>query len=147
MDPPVITQQPTNQIVIAGDTATFTVTATGKSPLAYQWSFNGSPLAGATSESLTLTNIQAGLAGYYVVTITNLGGATISSNALLAVLPVQSTVLVDDTTPGYYNDALGTILDGTQPQFPLPYPTGGDPTIFPAGEPDLSAAAEATACV
>jgi hypothetical protein len=29
-----------------------------------------------------------------------------------------ASVLVDDTTSGYYNDALGTILDGTQPDFP-----------------------------
>ena len=32
------------------------------------------------------------------------------------------------------------MLDGTQPQFPSPFPGGGDPVINPAGEPNLSAA-------
>ncbi|MBI2402549.1 MAG: hypothetical protein HYV20_07410 [Gemmatimonadetes bacterium] len=44
--------------------------------------------------------------------------------------------LVSNTTHGFYNLALGTVLDGTQPQFPI----AGDPTIDPAPEPDLSAA-------
>jgi hypothetical protein len=142
VDPPVITQQPTNQLVLAGGSAVLSVTATGAGPLAYQWTFNGSPIAGATSETLNLPGVQAAQAGYYAVTVTNLGGTTISSNALLAVLSVQSQVLLDANAPGFYNDALGTILDGTQPQFPLPFGDGGgDPTIDPASEPNLSAAA------
>jgi PKD repeat protein len=52
-----------------------------------------------------------------------------------------STTLVDDSTFGYYNNALGTVLDGTQPQFPPANHSGGDPTIFPAAEPDLASAA------
>jgi hypothetical protein len=48
------------------------------------------------------------------------------------------TVLVDDTTPGHYNAALGTALDNTQPQFPCADTVCGDPTIDPASEPDLS---------
>jgi hypothetical protein len=144
VDPPSIVQQPTNQIVLAGAAATFNVIATGAAPLAYQWSVNGTPITDATSDSLTLTDIQPALAGYYSVTVTNLGGTAVSSNALLAVVPVLTQVLVDGNTPGYYNNALGTILDGTQPQFPLPFGEGGgDPTINPASEPDLSAAASA----
>ena len=40
IDPPVITQQPSNQNVAAGATASFTVTASGASPLNYQWQKN-----------------------------------------------------------------------------------------------------------
>jgi hypothetical protein len=47
-------------------------------------------------------------------------------------------VLVDDTTLGQYNAALGTALDATQPQFPCADSQCGDPTIDPAPEPDLS---------
>jgi hypothetical protein len=144
VDPPVITQQPANQTVIAGGSALLSVTATGTAPLVYQWSFNGNPIADATGDTLSLTSVQAAQAGYYAVTVTNLGGAAVSSNALLAVVPVLTQVLVDGNTPGYYNNALATILDGTQPQFPLPFGEGGgDPTINPASEPDLSAAASA----
>jgi hypothetical protein len=144
VDPPVITQQPTNQLVLEGGLAILSVAATGTEPFTYQWTFNGSPLDGATSETLSLTAVQAAQAGYYAVTITNLGGAVVSSNALLSILPVLSQVLVDGNTPGYYNNALATMLDGTQPQFPLPFGEGGgDPTLNPASEPDLSAAASA----
>jgi hypothetical protein len=52
--------------------------------------------------------------------------------------PQSPAVLVDDTTPGRYNAALGTALDGTQPQFPCASSLCGDPTINPALEPDLS---------
>jgi len=59
-------------------------------------------------------------------------------------IPVQPTVynrtltiLVDDTTQGYVNQAVGTSLDGTQPQFPAADLQGGDPTLDPAAEPDL----------
>lgn len=50
----------------------------------------------------------------------------------------SSTVLVDNTTAGRYNEALGTALDGTQPQFPCADVMCGDPTIDPAPEPDLT---------
>ena len=39
--PPVIVTQPTNQSVACGGTASFTVSASGAPPLAYQWHFNG----------------------------------------------------------------------------------------------------------
>ncbi len=48
------------------------------------------------------------------------------------------SVLVDNSTVGFYNASLGTGLDGTEAQFPTP---GNDPTIFPATEPTLAAAA------
>jgi hypothetical protein len=47
----LITVQPLSQIVPVGQTATFTVTATGTAPLSYQWSENGSAIPGATSAS------------------------------------------------------------------------------------------------
>ena len=63
-------------------------------------------------------------------------------SGLLLNVPARAEVLVDGSTPGYYNDSLGTILDGTAPEFPLPYFSGGgDPDIYPADEPDLTAAA------
>jgi hypothetical protein len=58
-----------------------------------------------------------------------------------ALCSPSATVLVDGTTSGYYNDSIGTSLDGTQPQFPLAFPAGGDPLINPSPEPNLTAAA------
>jgi hypothetical protein len=57
--------------------------------------------------------------------------------------PPSVSLPINDTTPGYYNNALGTILDGTQPEFP-PADSADeeDPIIFPAEEPDLSSATD-----
>ncbi len=50
---PTITTQPGNQTVTAGQTATFTVVATGTAPLTYQWQKNGVNVSGATAASYT----------------------------------------------------------------------------------------------
>ena len=78
--PPVITFQPTNQTVTMGDTASFSVGASGALPLSYQWSFNTTNLVGATNATLTLTNVQFAQAGNYAVQITNTYGSILSSN-------------------------------------------------------------------
>jgi hypothetical protein len=48
--------------------------------------------------------------------------------------------IVTNTTPGYYNQGIGTVLDGTSSLFPLANGTSGDPTINPAPAPNLSPA-------
>src|SRR5208283_3883551 len=50
---PTITTQPQNQSVQVGLTATFSVVASGTAPLSYQWSKNGTAIAGATSAGYT----------------------------------------------------------------------------------------------
>jgi hypothetical protein len=45
--------QPANQTVTAGPTATFTVVASGTTPLSYQWQKNGTNITAATSASST----------------------------------------------------------------------------------------------
>ena len=42
VEKPAITTQPEKQSVVKDTSATFTVTATGSAPLAYQWKKNGS---------------------------------------------------------------------------------------------------------
>jgi hypothetical protein len=86
---PAIITQPTNETVNLGDMAAFTVVASGTPPLNYQWNFNRpNALVGATNATLTLTNVQLSNAGSYSVTVTNLYGATTSSNAVLTVIDV-----------------------------------------------------------
>jgi hypothetical protein len=83
---PSITAQPLSQTVRIGGNATFTITAVGTLPLTYQWSFNGTDLAGATDSSLTLTAVQPAQAGGYSVRVTNSAGWVASTTALLVVL-------------------------------------------------------------
>jgi hypothetical protein len=50
--------------------------------------------------------------------------------------------VIDGTTLGYYNNAIGTTLDGTSYLFPAANTVGsGEPSIHSAPAPDLSAAA------
>ncbi|NOS72622.1 MAG: hypothetical protein HOP33_22210 [Verrucomicrobia bacterium] len=84
-NPPSITSQPQNQTNTYGANATFTVTASGTAPLAYQWWFSTTNIPGATAASYTRTNLQPGDAGNYYVVITNIAGSVTSSVAVLTV--------------------------------------------------------------
>lgn len=82
---PFITRHPVSQSVLLGDSATFTVQATGRAPLSYQWMKNGVDIAGATATNYTVNNVQQGdLANYSARAFNNEGTAT-SSNATLTI--------------------------------------------------------------
>ncbi len=83
---PQLISAPTSVVVKAGSTVDFRVQATGGSPLEIQWSRNGVAVPGATRPMLHLDNVQAGDAGAYQVTVTNLAGV-VSAEATLEVLP------------------------------------------------------------
>lgn len=82
---PAILTSPTNITVSSGGTIALTVNATGGS-LSYQWLLNGTNIAGATSPTLTLTNLDAMAAGTYSVIITNLAGAVTNSLYTISLL-------------------------------------------------------------
>jgi hypothetical protein len=83
---PVIVTQPENQLVMAGGTTGFSVSASGCPPLSYQWVFNGTNvLAGATNAMLTLINVTSLQAGLYAAVVSNVNGAVTSSPATLTV--------------------------------------------------------------
>jgi hypothetical protein len=84
--PAHLLSQPQSQTVHQGANVTFNVAAQGVAPLSYQWYFDATnALTGATSASLTLTNVQANQAGAYTVTLTNSLGSDTSLPALLTV--------------------------------------------------------------
>jgi len=83
--PPSITAQPESQTVTTGSTVAFTVTATGSAPLTYQWRKDGTVISGATSSTLTLTNVQLSDAAGYSVVVSNAGGTATSSTAWLPI--------------------------------------------------------------
>jgi len=86
---PTITAHPASQTITAGNTATFTVTATGGAPLTYQWQKNGANIAGAISASYTITNAQSTDAANYRCVVTNPAGAATSTPATLTVTPAN----------------------------------------------------------
>jgi Immunoglobulin domain len=83
---PIITTQPASQAVTVGQTATFTVVATGTSPLNYQWQKDGTAIAGATSASyITPVTTLADSGTQFTVTVNNSVGNVTSSPAVLTV--------------------------------------------------------------
>ena len=69
----------------AGSNAKLTVVANGAPQPALQWFKDGASIAGATGDTLLLTNIQSAAAGRYTVTATNSGGTATSAAATVAI--------------------------------------------------------------
>ena len=113
--PPVIVGEPRSQTVFGGGTVTFSVAAAGSQPLGYQWFVNTMNIPAATNATLVLTNVQLGQSGNdYSVVVTNLGGATNSTNAVLTVLapgsclPPPAGLVSWWAAEGNANDSFGT---------------------------------------
>jgi hypothetical protein len=101
---PAITAQPADQHVVIGSTATFSVTASGTTPLAYQWQKGGAAIAGASAASYTTAAIALADDGsVYSVVVSNSAGSVTSAGAKLSVAAgTTMTRGVDVTT--YKND-------------------------------------------
>src|SRR5450631_4186875 len=81
-----ISSQPANQTVTAGQTATFSVTASGTSPLSYQWQIGGVAISGATSSAYTTAATTSSDNGaQFRVGVSNSKGTATSSAAILTV--------------------------------------------------------------
>ena len=84
--PPSITKQPANKSVPVGATPKFSVTATGTSPLTYQWRKNGVNISGATKASYNTPPVTAADNGaLFSVVVSNAAGSVTSNNATLTV--------------------------------------------------------------
>jgi glucose/arabinose dehydrogenase len=83
---PMITTQPSNQTVLQGQPATFSVVASGSATLTYQWQRNQANISGATSSSYTLPNaVFADNGAKFRVVVTNGFGNATSNEATLTV--------------------------------------------------------------
>jgi pectate lyase len=107
--PPVFTSQPASQVVPIGGIASFSAVAAGTAPISYQWKKAGVPIPGATSSTLTLTNVQTSDAGTYAVAASNSVGTATSSNA---VLTVTTTVALPNSAFNLTGFAQGTTGGG-----------------------------------
>jgi hypothetical protein len=145
--PPSISIQPQNQNVLAGQTATFSVTAGGTMPLNYQWLLGGTNISGATTNPFVLANVQSTNAGNYSVVITNVAGSVTSSVAALAILftnpvvfaqwnfnstPPDGSTTTGSTTPSF-GSGTASLIGGATATFAT-----GDTSFDPAGSSDNS---------
>ena len=120
---PVITTQPADQTVSVGQTATFTVVASGTPPLTYQWQKNGSPIGGATASSYTTPPTTSSDDGeLFSVVVSNGFGNVTSNSAKLTV-----TTLGPVSVLTYHNDNLRT---GLNPNETILAPSNVNSTLF-----------------
>ncbi len=106
---------PSSQTACSGDTVNFSTTPGGTGPFTFQWKKDGSPIGGANSSSLALTNVQPSDAGTYSVLVTGACGSTEPS----ATLAVNTTVTA--STPSSQiacvaeNVSFSTVAGGSGP--------------------------------
>jgi Immunoglobulin domain/PQQ-like domain len=102
---PSIATQPSDQKVVVGQPATFTVVAAGSAPLAYQWQKGGTPISGATASSYTTPpSVQSDDGGTFLVVVSNAAGSMTSTSAKLSI--VTGTVMTRGTDVTTYKNDL-----------------------------------------
>jgi formylglycine-generating enzyme required for sulfatase activity len=104
---PEFTAVPPDRAVRLGGTTTFTANAAGTGPMSYQWRKEGSPLtdgarlSGATTATLTVSDVQYGDAGGYTVVATNgIGARSSAPAAQLAVVNAEHRLINSGYLPG-----------------------------------------------
>ena len=106
-----LTQQPADASVTAGQNASFSVVATGTSPLTYQWQRNGVAIEGATAATYALATTVLDNGAVFRVVVTNCAGSATSNDATLTV---ASSAPVLTITP---QPADTSVVAGTQASF------------------------------
>jgi glucose/arabinose dehydrogenase len=118
---PNITTQPADQVISVGQSATFSISASGASPLSYQWQRNGSNISGATSPSYTIASVQLSDDGalFRCVVSNSLGSATSNEARLTVTTNAKPTVSITKPAAGTLYKAGATIYyagTGTDPE-------------------------------
>ena len=109
---PTIETQPVSQSIFAGQTATFSLSASGAGPLSYQWRKENQNLPDEISPSLTVSN-----QGSYSAIVSNQSGATFSSVATLSFYPAP-TIAIQPVSQSVYEGqsvTFGVVASGAGP--------------------------------
>jgi len=110
-----VSGQPQSTNVVQGANANISVTASGTTPLSYQWRFNGTVISGASASNYLKSDVQPPDAGNYSVVVTNAAGSVTSSVAVLTVIipptiiaQPQSLAIVQGSNATFSVSAIGT---------------------------------------
>ncbi len=87
---PVIQAQPESVLISSGEAVTFSVQASGKAPLSYQWFFQGEPIEGAHLATLHIPAASQVHVGAYHVQVTAAQDTVTSSAAMLSLLQTSN---------------------------------------------------------
>src|ERR1035438_5971732 len=115
--PAGIATQPQNQAMVAGQSATFSVSASGTAPFGYQWALSDTLLFGGSNGTMTIPNVQASNAGSYMVVVTNAAGSVTSAVATLTVYVLAgiATQPSSQTATLGQNATFSVVATGTAP--------------------------------
>ena len=101
---PSITTQPASPTVTVGQTATFSVAATGTAPLTYQWRKGGAAITGATASTYTTpATTSSDNAAQFTVVVSNSAGSATSNAAILTVGGATQLLNSSSTTLAFGN--------------------------------------------
>ena len=110
---PAITTQPGAASVAEGNTATFSVAASGNS-LRYQWLRDGTTITGATASSYTTGNLSLSDNGAaFSVLVYNAAGVVFSQSATLTVTAAAPAGLTAKAVATGYGSSFAVDPDGT----------------------------------
>ncbi len=112
-------KHPQSLVLAPRSGAIFSVEATGAPPILYQWLFNGTPIAGATTSTLSLTNVDTTRVGTYNVVVTTTAGSATSDPATLTLTNTPTRV-ANISTRGVTNGGNQILIGG----FVVANPTG-----------------------
>lgn len=117
---PLSISGPSNLALCAGSSATFKVTASGTSPITYQWRTNGAPVAGATASNYTLSTPGASAASIaFDVVVKDAFGSVTSSVAQVSFSTNSPTIISQPQSvilwPGVTNAAFSVSFLGDAP--------------------------------
>lgn len=91
-----ISSQPSSKTVTAGQTATFSVMATGSGTLKYQWKKSGAAIGGATSATYTTPPATIAESGAAFTVVVSDDDATVTSNAAMLMVDSAASTLTAD---------------------------------------------------
>ena len=106
---PSISVPPQNVTTVAGQPATFTVSANGTTPLAYQWQRDGVNIPGATAATYTLPPVTAADNGAQFRVVVSNGLGNVTSAAATLTVAAGTLPVATITMPG-----AGTLFRGGQ---------------------------------
>lgn len=127
--PPSISTQPASKTVIAGQTATFSVSTAGTAPMTFQWNKGTAAISGATSASYTTpTTTTADNGAQFTVTVTNSAGKITSSAATLTVTAATATLTASVSTLNF-----SSVNIGSNSILPVTFTNGGNSNVTISG--------------
>jgi len=116
---PSITSQPANRTVSAGQSASFSVAASGTAPLRYQWQRNGANIANATSATYSFQTVAADNGATFRAVVSNDFGSATSNAATLTVTTNRAPTgtITAPTTGTHYRGGQTFTFTGTGSDF------------------------------